>query len=137
MTGLRWLVLLCATTTMLVAQDKAKDEQWGKIENELMSGRAYTLVLLKTGPAKDLDSATASRTQRDHLIHLFSLRDAGKLSIFGPLADQTDLRGIAIFSSADLQEVESYLKNDPWIKIGGLVYEIHPWFSLPGQHLPK
>lgn len=137
MTGFRLLFLVMAGASMVSAQNKAKDEQWGKIQNELMGGRAYTLVLLKSGPNQAIDSVTAVNTQRDHLIHLFSLRDAGRLSVFGPMADQTDLRGIAIFNSADVKEVESWLKEDPWIRLGGLVYEIHPWFSLPGQSLPK
>ncbi|NUM79493.1 hypothetical protein HUU42_01705 [bacterium] len=129
-------LLIITGGTLTMAQEK-NDVAWAKVQEKIQTGRPFTLALLKSGPKSDFDTTTAERLQKEHLIHLFQLHDEGKLLIWGPLVDDTDLRGIAIFNTADAKEVEKWLSEDAWMKAGGMVFEIHPWFSLPGLSLPK
>ena len=73
----------------------------------------------------------------EHLRHLFSLRAEGKLVINGPMMNDSELRGIGIFDINNREEVKKLLDANPAVKAGRLRYEIHPWFGIPGDALPK
>jgi uncharacterized protein YciI len=105
------------------------------VQQQLAVAKAYTLVFLKKGPKHS--DPNAKNAQMAHLKYLFELKEQGKLAVFGPLTDDGDLRGIGIFTSTDVKEVERLLNEDAHVKEGHLVYEIHPWFGVPGQSLPK
>ena len=57
---------------------------------------------------------------------------AGKLIVAGPMGDNTDLRGIFIFNAKSPDEVRTMAEEDPAIKAGRLVLELHPWFAAAG-----
>ncbi|MGA2820452.1 MAG: YciI family protein [Anaerolineales bacterium] len=107
------------------------------IRKKVASGRQYTAFLYKTGPHRDLPPAEADRLQMEHLRHLFWLRAEGKLLLNGPVTDEGSLRGIGIFAATDEDEVRQLLEEDPAVKAGRLIYEIHPWFGIPGDGLPR
>lgn len=94
--------------------------------------KPYFLVLLKKGPNRNQDSVTAVQIQKGHLENINRLAAAGKLNVAGPFLDDTDMRGIFIFDSSSEQEVISFCDNDPAVKAGRLVYEIHPWMTQKG-----
>jgi uncharacterized protein YciI len=107
------------------------------IQKEVGRGKQYCLVLLKRGPnAATIDSVALEKDQLAHLQHLFSLKSQGKLPLFGPLFEDSDLRGIAIFDFTDKGEVKKLLDADPHVRSGRLSYEIYKWFGLPGDKLP-
>ena len=126
------LFFITAITHMSNAQTSVTAEQ---VQSELSKARAYTLVFLTTGTASGNDEKTAQKTQMEHLQYLFTLKENKHVSVFGPLTDNGNVRGIIIFNSTDHAEVKKLLDSDPHIKAGSLQYELHPWFGIPGQVL--
>jgi uncharacterized protein YciI len=61
----------------------------------------YYIVLLKKGPAWTPDVTPELETlQEHHLAHLTQLREAGQMSVAGPVEDHSeagDVRGISVF----------------------------------------
>ena len=49
--------------------------------------------------------------------------------------DDSDVRGLYIFHAA-VKEVQKIMDEDPGVKAGVFVYEIHPCRSFPGDSLP-
>lgn len=94
--------------------------------------KPYFLVLLKKGPNRNQDSVTVVQIQKGHLENINRLAAAGKLNVAGPFLDDTEMRGIFIFDTGSEQEVKSFCENDPAVKAGRLIYEIHPWMTQKG-----
>lgn len=113
---------------------KSKDNRKENITQGEM--RTYYMVFLKKGPKRDHDSATAAKIQAGHMANMDKLAKEGKLAIAGPFLDDTDLRGICIFTADNAEDVAKWVETDPAIIAGRLIYEIHPWMSMRGASLP-
>jgi uncharacterized protein YciI len=50
--------------------------------------------------------------------------------------DDGDIRGICVYSDVTLEEAKQLASEDPAVKAGRLVVEIHPWYSAKGSCLP-
>jgi hypothetical protein len=57
------------------------------------------------------------------------------LSIVCPVTDDGDVRGIGIFATS-VEETRTLMDEDPSIKAGVLVYEVHSCRGFPGDSLP-
>jgi uncharacterized protein len=110
----------------------ALDQQ---IQETVARGSSYTLVLLWAGPDRDHDEAEADRLQREHLRHLFTLRNEGKLLLNGPVVDDSDLIGIGIFAGHDLEAVRTLAEADPSVQAGRMRVDVRPWFGIPGDSI--
>ena len=106
------------------------------VQQIIAKGKPYCVFLYKAGPNRNQPPEETEAIQWAHLRHLFTLRAEGKLVINGPVMDDSELAGIGIFNIADPEEVKKLLSADPAVKAGRLVFEIHPWFSIPGDSLP-
>jgi hypothetical protein len=97
----------------------------------LAKSKAYTLMILKRGP-----NATESGDQIvwEHGRRNFSLRADGVLSIVCPVPDDSEVCGIGIFD-ADADHVRRLMDEDPGVRAGVFVYELHPCRSFPGDAL--
>ena len=95
-----------------------------------MQIREYWFVLLKSGPNRFQDSATAAQIQAGHMANMMRLYKDGKLKVAGPFGEDGDWQGIFIFDG-ERREVEALLQTDPAIKAGRLLYEIHSWWTSP------
>lgn len=93
--------------------------------------RKYWFVMLKTGPNRGQDSATAVRLQKAHINNIDSLYYAGKIKVAGPFGEPGEWRGIFIFDAESKEEVEKLLQSDEMIRVGRLAYEIKPWWTAP------
>ncbi|MFA6438220.1 MAG: YciI family protein [Bacteriovoracaceae bacterium] len=144
----RFVILLCALTTMSVAQDskKIKEDakvlgpvllQKDKIRKEVKDGemKQYFLVLLKRGPIRNQDSTTAAELQKGHLANIDRLYKEGKIDLAGPMGYDGDLRGIFVFNCETYDEVLNLCATDPSIKAGRLTVEIYSWWSAKGAKL--
>lgn len=100
----------------------------------LMTTRNYCVVILKVGPNRHEDGV--EKIVWEHGRRNFALRAEGKLCIVCPISDGSDVRGIGIFN-ADVEEVKKIMDEDPGVKAGVFVYEIHAARSFPGDSLPK
>lgn len=97
--------------------------------------KTYYLVLLKKGTNRMQDSATATAIQEGHMAHLNKMVAAGKMNIAGPLMEDSDIRGICIYNAASLEEAKQLAEEDPAVRSGRLVVEIHPWYAMKGSCL--
>jgi uncharacterized protein YciI len=98
--------------------------------------RWFYLMLLWAGPDRGQDQAEAERIQLAHLRHLFELEAAGTVSLFGPIEDAGDLRGIGLLDVASLEEAEAIVARDPAVLAGRLRIEVKRWFTRPGGAVP-
>jgi len=94
---------------------------------------SYTLVILKA--ARNLSEPGTGEIIWEHGRRNFSLREEGKLSIVCPVNDETEVKGVGIFSTGE-EETKKLMDNDPAVKAGIFTYETHPCRSFPGDMLP-
>ena len=98
--------------------------------------KTYFMAFLKKGPVRDQDSTTAMQLQMAHLSHLDSLYQAGKVCQVGPFgANDTDMQGIAIYTTETREEAQMLANMDPAVKAGRLVIDIIPWWAAKGSVL--
>ena len=97
--------------------------------------KTYYLVFLKKGPDRTQDSVTVNVLQEQHIVHLNKLADSGKMDICGPLMEDGDIRGICIYNVATAEEAEKLANDDPMVKSGRLIVEVHPFYSAKGASL--
>ncbi|WOX04291.1 YciI family protein [Microbulbifer pacificus] len=89
----------------------------------------YVMALLKAGPNRDQDQATAAELQRAHMANIQRLAEEGVLVLAGPFLDGGELRGIYIFDVDSVEEARKLTETDPAVKAGRLVMELHPWYG--------
>jgi len=68
-----------------------------------------------------------------HVRYQFALMQEGAVSFCGPVTDNTDVKWVAVFPTADKTRVTSFADEDPDVRSGRLKYEIHP---VAGINLP-
>jgi hypothetical protein len=93
----------------------------------------YSIVILKAGPHKNDEGA--EKIIWEHGRRNFELRADGVLPIVCPVSDGSDVSGIGIFN-APIEEVKKIMDEDPGVKAGIFVYEIHACRSFPDACLP-
>lgn len=123
------LALLCAALpahAQDTSYDAAKAQAWGANDQGL---RAYTLVLLKTGPKRMPDGPARDEMFKGHFANMQRLAKEGLLVYAGPLDGQQDLRGLFIFATADQDAARKAVDTDPVIVQGEMVAELHRHFG--------
>ena len=103
------------------------------MQEMLAKTKGYTLVLIKDGPTRDRPDADAIIWE--HGRRNFGLRADGVLAIVCPVSDATPLDGLYIFD-APADEVRRLMDDDPGVKVGLFVYEVHETRGFPGDTLP-
>ena len=96
--------------------------------------RNYCVVILKAGPNRNKPGV--EKIIWEHGRRNFALRAQGLLSIVCPVSDESNISGVGIFN-ADIDQVKSIMDEDPAVKEGVFVYEIHACRGFPGDCLPK
>jgi uncharacterized protein YciI len=114
------LVLLLAASLSIVQAQEKKEPESKLIE--------FHMALLKRGP-KWSPSGMTKEVQSAHLANVMSLLDSGKAVIAGPLGDDGDIIGVYILRAKSAEEAKAWAENDPAVKAGTLVAEMHPWWS--------
>ena len=94
----------------------------------------YSILLLKAGPNRNEDGV--EKIIWEHGRRNFALRADGVLSIVCPISDGSNVTGVGIFN-ANAEEVKKIMDEDPGVKAGVFVYEIHATRSFPGDSLPQ
>ncbi|MBN9097561.1 MULTISPECIES: hypothetical protein [unclassified Pseudonocardia] len=97
------------------------------------TARAYTTVILRTGPRRDQPGADA--IVWEHGRRNFELRADGVLAVVCPVTDDTEVCGIGIFTT-DPAETARIMDGDPGVVAGVFVYDVHPCRSFAGDGLP-
>ncbi|TXH66040.1 MAG: hypothetical protein E6Q88_12845 [Lysobacteraceae bacterium] len=97
--------------------------------------KQYWFVMLKKGPKRDQPADEAERIQAGHMANINAYAERGALQIAGPFMDDGDWRGLFILDVPDRAAAEAMCNDDPAVKAGRLVCEIHPWLSQTGATL--
>jgi len=125
-------VKLLVTILVLASGLMASDEKSAKDASHYEM-TTYVLGILRKGP--NWGSGTkeeSTRIQEGHMANIRKMAEAGKLIVAGPMGDDGDLRGIFIFEAKSPEEVRAMTEEDPAIKSGRLVLEMHPWYAAAG-----
>ena len=93
----------------------------------------YVVGFLKRGPNyASGDSPEVRKIMEGHLANIHRMHEMGKLILAGPFSDGGDLRGMFVFQGGPLDEIRALVDEDPAVKSGRLVLELHPWYSAKG-----
>jgi|GEM_PF-138384 len=99
----------------------------------ISQSREYTLVILKRTPK--LGEPGADKIAWEHARRNFTLRADNLLPIVCRISDGTELSGVGILNT-DLEAARKLMDEDPGVKAGIFVYELHACGSFPGSCLP-
>ena len=99
--------------------------------------KRYWLVMLKTGPNRNQDSASAAKIQAGHMANINRLAKEGKLIMAGPIGIDGDLRGIFLMDCRDSSEVAQFVNTDTAVITGRLRMEYFPWWTSKGKYIFK
>lgn len=104
------------------------------MRQRIAATKNYSIVILKAGPKRN--EPGVEKIIWEHGRRNFALRAEGLLPIVCPVADESDVSGIGIFN-ASVEEARKIMDEDPGVKAGVFVYELHSCRSFPGDCLPK
>ena len=136
--AITFLFLLLTTTSMAQQNNEASGQpetftmQWG---DSTIVMQKYFIAFLKAGPNRNQSKEESAKIQEQHLAHLDKLYLDGKTSITGPFGDDGDIRGVVVFNTATIEEARILANQDPAVRAGRLVVEIHPWWAAKGSKL--
>ncbi|MCP9291265.1 YciI family protein [Gracilimonas sediminicola] len=100
---------------------------------EKMTMQKYFIVFLKSGPERSQSEEEAMKLQREHLAYLGGLYEEGIINLNGPTDGTGDIRGFSVYNVATIEQAREYAENDPMVKAGRLVVEVHPWWLAKGS----
>ncbi len=100
----------------------------------LLRTRNYCIVILRAGPKSEQPSV--EKIIWEHGRRNFALRADGLLPIVCPVIDGSDVKGVGIFNSS-VEDTKKIMDEDPGVKAGVFVYELHECRSFPEDCLPK
>jgi uncharacterized protein len=95
----------------------------------------FHMALLKRGP-KFSASGMPRELRSAHVAHVISLLESGKAIIAGPLGDEGEIAGIYVLRAKSAEEARAWADNDPAVKAGFFVADMHPWWSADVMKKP-
>jgi uncharacterized protein YciI len=133
---MKQLIVFAFLTMVCISGYGQESVSMASVQAELSKARPYTIAFFVKGAKQpEANVEEAQKNQMAHLQYLFTLKEKKQLLLFGPLTDDSAIKGIMIFNLTDVNEVKKLLDGDPHVKAGHLGYEIHPWFGIPGHSL--
>lgn len=94
---------------------------------------SYQIAFLLAGPNRKPDSDPETKEiQAGHMAHIRKMGDAGELIAAGPFVEDTTLRGIFVFKLPSLEAAKAVALQDPAVRAGRLVVDVHPWYVAEG-----
>jgi uncharacterized protein YciI len=80
----------------------------------------------------DITPEEADRIQEGHLASLRRLRETGELLASGPIVEESELQEILIFSHGSVERARTAMAEDPALRQGRLILELHIWYGPAG-----
>lgn len=100
--------------------------QWKRAHPEAEDAMGvHALCILHRGPRFAADP----KADGEHAVFIDSLRTAGILAAAGLTEGDPDLYGLCIFKTGSLDEAKRILAQDPVVKSGRVVPEVHRWWT--------
>lgn len=111
--------LLCQAPCCLAEPDSLVD----------LEGKVAYLLIYRPGPAWLAGKPIADQPLREHGRYMLSLYVKGSMKLAGPLTD--DSGGAVLLVVPTETEARDVIANDPAVKTGVLIPELHPWKLQP------
>jgi uncharacterized protein len=119
------LALTCYLPQSVTAEKESRQEK----------GKTTYLVIYRPGPAWLVGKPVSEQPLKEHGKYMLGLYIKGSMKLAGPLAD--DAGGAVLLAVADDSEARTIVAEDPAVKSGIFVYEMHPWKLQPWDELAK
>jgi len=82
-----------------------------------------------------ISEADANRIQEGHMGHLRRLTEARELIVTGPFEEDTNIRGVMVFSTDSVDRARELSATDPALVEGRLVLDLYTWYAPAGLRL--
>ncbi|WP_245994562.1 hypothetical protein [Tengunoibacter tsumagoiensis] len=102
------------------------------MQQTLATTKPCSVMVLKVGPNRQKPGAEA--IVWEHGRRNFLLSTQNLLWLACPISDESNLAGIGIFNT-DVEEVKKVMDEDPGVKAGVFVYEVHSSVYFDGRTL--
>ena len=99
------------------------------------AAEATYLVLYRPGPAWLTGKSVMEQPLEEHGKYMLSLYIKGSMKLAGPLTDNAG--GAVLLEVSDEAEAKAIVANDPAVKSGVFVFEMHPWKMQQWDELAK
>ena len=96
---------------------------------------ATYLILYRPGPAWLTGKSVMEQPLKEHGKYMLSLYIKGSMKLAGPLTDNAG--GAVLLEVSNEAEAKAIVANDPAVKSGVFVYEMHPWKLQPWEEFAK
>jgi len=97
--------------------------------------KATYLVLYRPGPGWLTGKSVMEQPLKEHGKYMLSLYIKGSMKLAGPFTDNAG--GAVLLEVANEAEAKAIVTNDPAVKAGVFVYEMHPWKLQPWEEFAK
>ena len=87
------------------------------------------LVIYRPGPAWLPGKPVTEQPLKEHGKYMLSLYISGSMKLAGPLTDNAG--GAILLDVADESKAKAIVAQDPAVKSGIFIYELHPWELKP------
>jgi uncharacterized protein len=94
-------------------------------ENQKVASKTTFLVIYRPGPAWLAGKSVSEQPLKEHGKYMLDLYVRGSMKQAGPLTDNSG--GAVVLEVADQSEAQAIVAQDPAVKSGIFVYEMHPW----------
>ncbi len=118
----------CAETR--IAQDSI-----GKTIDQVKEMKTYFIVFLKPGPKMNGDTTMVQHILKDHLMYSTKMYNEGHVYVLGPVLDESSVSGIVVYGTSTIEEAKFFAEQDPAVREGVFLAEVHPWYSFKGAVL--
>ena len=118
------VVLLCSSQILTAADEKQQ-----------VASKATFLVIYRPGPAWLVGKSVSEQPLKEHGKYMLGLYVRGSMKLAGPLTDNAG--GAVVLEVADQSEAQAIVAQDPAVKSGIFVYEMHPWELKPWAKYAK
>jgi uncharacterized protein YciI len=97
--------------------------------------KATYLVVYRPGPGWLTGKSVMDQPLIEHGRYMLSLYIKGSMKLAGPLTDNAG--GAVLLEVSDEEEAKAIVANDPAVKSGIFLYEMHPWKLVPWDQVAK
>jgi uncharacterized protein YciI len=94
-------------------------------EQQQSAAKMTFLVIYRPGPSWLVGKPVSGQPLKEHGKYMLSLYVKGSMKLAGPLTDNAG--GAVVLAVADESEAKATVTEDPAVKVGIFMYEMHPW----------
>jgi len=99
------------------------------------SAKITFLIIYRPGPAWPQGKSVSELPLKEHGSYMLSLYAKGVMKLAGPLTDNAG--GAVVLEVSSDEEAKAIVANDPAVKAGIFVHELHPWAPVSWESYLK